>query len=100
MNEHLVMARHAAADLLALEIDRDDVVYGHLIEPDGGGLHQEAPRLLGQSHCHVTSDEIALILAGEHAACIGELSPERLGHGFLLVGPMAPSRLAAPRRLY
>src|SRR5262249_62209288 len=84
MDEHLVVARHAAADLLAVEIDGDDVVERHLVEADGGGLHQEAPGVIRQPRRYVTGDEVALVLAGEDAPCIGELSPERLGHGFLL----------------
>src|SRR5262245_39024510 len=80
MNEHLVVARHGAADLLAIEIDRDDVVDRHLVEPDGGGLHQKTAGLVRQPHGHVAGNEIALILAGENATRIGELSSERLGH--------------------
>src|SRR5215470_16878500 len=95
MDEHLVVARHAAADLLAVEIDGDDVVDGHLVEPDGGRLHQEAARVIGQPHGHVTGDEVALVLAGEDAARIGELSPERLGHrGILLACLFVLPRLA------
>src|SRR5437899_13080703 len=80
MDEHLVVARHGAADLLTVEIDCDDVVDRHLVEPDGGGLHQKAARVLRQPYRHMAGNEIALILAGENAARIGELSPERLGH--------------------
>src|SRR3954452_4372377 len=90
MDKDLVVARHAADDLLALEIDRNDVVERHLVEPDGGGLHQEAAGVVRQSHGHMASNEIALILAGEHAASIGELPPERLGHcACLLDGPIS-----------
>ena len=80
MDEHLVVARHGAADLLAVEIDRDDVVGRHLVEPDGGGLHQEAMRIVRQPHRHVAGDKIALVLAREDAARIGEFLSERLGH--------------------
>jgi hypothetical protein len=85
MDENLVVARHGAADLLALEIDRDNIVERHLVEPDGSGLHQEAPGVVRQPDRHVAGYEIALVLAGEHAARIGKLSLERLGHSARLL---------------
>ncbi len=85
MDEDLVVARHGAADLLAFEIDRNDVVERHLVEPDGSGLHQEAAGVVRQPHRHMAGDEIALVLAGENAACIGQLSLERLGHSARLL---------------
>jgi hypothetical protein len=80
MNEHLVVARHGASHLAAFEIDRDDGVGGHLVEPDGCRLHQESLRIVGEPYRHVAGHEVALILARKHAPGIGQLSPQRFGH--------------------
>jgi len=58
-------ARHRAADLLAVEIDRDDIVERHLVETDRARLHQEAMRIVRQPHRDVAGHEITLVLAGE-----------------------------------
>ena len=84
MNEYLVMARHRAADLLAVEIDSDDIVGRHLLETDGGWLHQEAMRIVRKPHGDVPGDEVALVLAGQDATGIDELSGERLVHAIPL----------------
>ena len=86
MNEHLVVARHRPTDFAAVEIDGDDVVGRHLVETDGGGLHQKAAGIVGQPRRHVPGDEVALVLAREHAAGIGKFPPERLGHRSLPAG--------------
>src|SRR6516162_8600316 len=44
VDEDLAVARHGAADPLALAIDGDDVVGRHLLEADAGGLHQKNTR--------------------------------------------------------
>jgi hypothetical protein len=80
MNEHLVVARHGAADLSAFEIDRDDPVGRHLVEANGRGLHQETLRIVREVHRYMAGHEVALILAREHTPGIGQLSSQRFGH--------------------
>ena len=80
MDEDLAMARHGAADPLALAIDGDDVVGRHLLEADAGGLHQKTPVAIGQTQCHVPCDIIALVFADEHAARLDEFFAQSIGH--------------------
>src|SRR5262245_29713628 len=78
MDEDLAVARHGAADPLALAIDGDDVVRRHLLEADAGGLHQKAPVAPGQAGGDMSGDIVALVLAHEHAARIDELFPQSI----------------------
>ena len=80
MDEHLVVARHRAVDLAAAEVDRDDVVGPHLLEPDAGRLHQEAPGLVGQADRHMAGDIVALAFQREHAARVDQPLAQRLVH--------------------
>jgi hypothetical protein len=49
MDEHLVVSSRAARDLVALDVDGDDVLVRHLLKPNAGGLHQETVGLIGQA---------------------------------------------------
>ena len=80
MNEDLVVTRHGAADLAAFEIDRDDVLRRHLVEPDAGGLHQKALRVPRQPRRDVPRHIVALVLAHQHAPRIGERLSQLIGH--------------------
>src|SRR4029450_1621458 len=80
MDEDLAVARHGAADPLALAIHGDDVVGRHLLEADAGGLHQKAPVAVRQTQCHVPCDIITLVFAPEHAARLNEFFAQSVGH--------------------
>ncbi len=80
MDEYLVVPRHGAVDLLALDIDGDDVVGPHFLDADAGGLHQEAPGIFGQPHRNVSGDIVAVALHGEHAPGVGERLAQSIGH--------------------
>ena len=49
----LVMTLVGAGHLLALDVDGDDVVGGHLLEAHAARLHQDAVRILGRAQRHV-----------------------------------------------
>src|SRR5262249_14938904 len=74
------MARHGAADPLAVAIDGDDVVGRHLLEADAGGLHQKAPVAVGQTQCHVACDIITLGFAHSPAGRLDAIFAQSIGH--------------------
>ena len=47
MDEDLGMAWHGAGDLVALDINDDDVVRRHFLDADAGRLHQKSRRIVG-----------------------------------------------------
>jgi hypothetical protein len=71
------MALVGAGHLLALDIDGDDVLGRHLLEPHAAGLHQDAVRVLGRAYGDVPHAIVALPLAFEDAAGVSQLFAER-----------------------
>jgi hypothetical protein len=73
MDVDLIVPRPVAQHLVALDVDRDDVVIGHLLDADAAGLHQELVGLARQPRRDVAPDVVALALVDQHPAGIDQL---------------------------
>ena len=71
MNEHFVVPSTAAGDLIAFDIDGDDVLIRHFFETDARRLHEEETGIVGVTQRNVAGDVIALAFMSEHTARIG-----------------------------
>ena len=78
MDEYFIVASGITFDLVALEIDGDDVVFSHFFETDTRRLHEKTARLIRQAQRDMAGDIVALPFMREHTARISKQALERV----------------------